>query len=261
MRLDYKNITINYNISGKGPTVVLLHGFLETIAMWNAFVPKLSKNHQVICIDLLGHGESDCLGYVHTMETMSDAVFAVLTHHNIVLADFIGHSMGGYVALALAEKEPRLFKSLCLMNSNYEADDDQRKLLRTRANTMAQNNYKNLVRMSFANLFTAKSRVSCKLDYEEALTIALQTGVQGYIAAQEGMKLRPDRFEVFKNLNCKKCIIIGKKDALINRKKLSNQIKNTNIDLVELSEGHMSHIENKSELSYFILHFIEKQNS
>jgi pimeloyl-ACP methyl ester carboxylesterase len=261
MKLEYKNITINYTISGAGSTIVLLHGFLETIAMWNALIPELHKNHQVICIDLLGHGQTDCLGYVHTMEVMSDAVFAVLTHHNVKQADFIGHSMGGYVALALSEKEPQLFKGLCLMNSTYEADDDQRKLIRTRANSMAQTHYKSLVRMSFANLFAPKSRVSYKEAYEEALHLALQTPVQGYIAAQEGMMLRPNRFEIFKNLKGKKLLITGKKDALINSKKLSNLIKGTNIDFKELSEGHMSHIENKSELSYFILRFIEKHNA
>jgi pimeloyl-ACP methyl ester carboxylesterase len=261
MRLDYKNITINYTISGKGPTVVLLHGFLETIAMWNSLVPELSEKHQVVCIDLLGHGQTDCLGYVHTMEAMADAVLAVLIHHNMGSVDFIGHSMGGYVALALAEKEPKLFKGLCLMNSTYEADDNQRKLLRTRANTMAQTNYKNLIRMSFANLFVPNSRVAHKQDYEEALRLALQTPVQGYIAAQEGMKLRPNRIEVFKALDGKKIIITGKKDALINGEKLRGQIKGTNSDFRELSEGHMSHIENKSEISYIILHFIEKENT
>lgn len=258
MTLEYKNITINYTISGKGSTVVLLHGFLETLAMWNELTPQLTKTHQVVAIDLLGHGQTDCLGYVHTMEMMADAVGAVLTHHQIKQANFIGHSMGGYVALALAKKNPSLFKGLCLMNSTYETDDDQRMLLRTRAISMAQTNYENLIRLSFANLFTLKSRATYKQDYESALGLALQTPVQGYIAAQEGMKLRADSFEVFKNLNSNKCLIVGKKDTLINSKKLREHIKNLNVDFKEMSEGHMSHIENKSELSYFILRFVEK---
>ena len=260
MTIDYKNINIHYSISGEGSSIVLLHGLLETIAMWDTLLPELSKTHKVICIDLLGHGQTQCLGYIHTMEDMADAVSAVLSHHEINEADFIGHSMGGYVALALAEKAPKLFKGLCLMNSTYEADDDQRKQLRTRAAAMAQNNYINLVRMSFANLFTPKSRASYKEEYNNALQLALQTPVQGYIAAQKGMKLRPDRFEVFKNLKTKKCIITGKKDTLIDSKTLRNQIKNMNTDFEELSEGHMSYIENISELTYIILRFIEKRN-
>ncbi|MCT4628299.1 alpha/beta hydrolase [Winogradskyella sp.] len=258
MILDYKNIAVHYTVSGEGSTVVLLHGFLETVAMWKEIVPEFSRSHQVVCIDLLGHGETDCLGYVHTMEDMAGAVFAVLNHLNIEKGVFIGHSMGGYVALALAEKEPQLFEGLCLMNSTFEDDNEDRKLLRTRANEMAKTNFENLVRMSFANLFATESRISFKSEYNNALQTALNTSVQGYIAANEGMKLRPNRFETFKTLNAHKLIIVGKKDNLINSSCLKNCIENTSIQFEELSEGHMSHIENIPELSYLLLLFIEK---
>ncbi|WP_439152554.1 alpha/beta fold hydrolase [Winogradskyella sp.] len=258
MNLDYKNGTIHYTVSGDGPTLVLLHGFLETIDMWNDFIPEFSRSHQVICIDLLGHGQTDCIGYVHTMEDMADAVLAVLIHLKIEKAHVVGHSMGGYVALALAEKAPQLFEGLCLMNSTFEADDKDRQLLRTRANEMAKTNYDNLVRLSFANLFAPESRISFKYEYQTTLQIALNTSVQGYIAAQEGMMLRPNRLEVFKNIKGHKLLIVGKKDNLVNSKQLRAKVDNTTIDFEELSEGHMSHIENKSELSYFLLRFIEK---
>lgn len=258
MLLEYKNININYTVSGKGASLVLLHGFLETLDMWTNFEQELSHNHQVVCIDLLGHGKTHCLGYVHSMEAMANAVFAVLNYLKIEHAHVIGHSMGGYVALAMAEKEPLLFKSLCLMNSTFEADDAERKELRTRAIKMAHTNYKSLVRMSFANLFSPESRANFKKEYEKALQLALQTPVQGYIAAQEGMKLRPNRFKVLKKLKTKKLIIMGKKDSLINNNKIVSHIKNSDIGFEELSEGHMSYIENKSDLSYIIKHFIEK---
>jgi len=258
MMLEYKNININYTISGKGTAVILLHGFLETVDMWQNLVPELSKKHRVICIDLLGHGQTDCLGYVHTMEAMADAVFAVIKHHKIRRAHVIGHSMGGYVALALAEKYKGLFEGLCLMNSTFEADDDNLKDLRTRANKMVQTNFENMVRMSFANLFSIESKVKFQKEFDSALQIALQTPIQGYIAGQEGMKLRPDRFEIFKNLNCKRLIIIGKKDAVVNGDSIISKIKGTTINYTEFSEGHMSHIENKSDLSYIIIRFVEK---
>ncbi len=258
MTLEYKNININYTISGKGSTVVFLHGFLETLDMWNNLEHQLSQNHQVICIDLLGHGKTECMGYLHTMEDMAEAVLTVLEHLEVKSANFIGHSMGGYVALALAENRTQLFESLCLMNSTFEADDDERIELRTRASKMAKTNYESLVRMSFANLFAPESRLNFKKEYERALQLALQTPVQGYIAAQEGMKLRSNRFQVFKDLKAKKLIIAGKKDSLIDSKKIASHIKNTNIGFEELSEGHMSYIENKSELTYIIKHFIEK---
>jgi len=258
MTLDYKNININYTCYGKGAAIILLHGFLETVEMWKDLVPELSKKNKVVCIDLLGHGKTDCIGYVHTMEAMADAVFAVLDHLKILKADVIGHSMGGYVALALAEKHPQLFKGLCLMNSSFEDDDDERKALRERANNMAKTHFKTLVEMSFANLFATESRQKFLGELEVALQIALQTSVQSYIAASDGMRLRPNYFESFKNLKANKLIIIGLKDRLINIKKLKVKILNTDINFKEFSRGHMSHIENKSELSYELKHFVEK---
>lgn len=258
MTLTYKNISVNYSVEGKGEAVVLLHGFLEDLTMWHTFIPELSKSHQIISIDLLGHGKTECLGYVHTMEDMADSVHAVLQHIEIEKAKFIGHSMGGYVALALVEKAPQLFKGLCLMNSTFEPDNEERKTLRTRSAKMAKTNYEALVRMSFSNLFAPKSKLKFQKDFEKGLEQALKTPVQGYIAAQEGMKLRQNRFRVFKEINGQKLIIVGKKDSLININSIENQIQNQPIDIKVLSGGHMSHIENKSELTYLFKHFIEK---
>lgn len=257
MQINYKNTIINYTVEGKGCSVVLLHGFLETKAMWKSINTVLSKTYQVICIDLLGHGDTGCLGYVHSMEMMADAVYAVIKNLGLKKAHIIGHSMGGYVALALAEKQPALFYSLCLMNSTFEADDDERKALRKRANHTAKTDFETLVRLSFANLFAVESREKFKTEYVNALNIALNTSVQGYIAASEGMILRHNRYEIFKNLAAKKAIVIGRKDWIVNAQLLKEKTKNTDIEIIEFSEGHMSHIENSKEVIQFFEKFLQ----
>ena len=257
MILEYKGINIFYTDQGKGTAIILLHGFLENSTMWNGFLPDLTKKNRVICIDLLGHGKTNCLGYIHTMEEMAEAVQAVLKHLNLRRYYMIGHSMGGYVALAYAEKKPETLKGLCLMNSTYKADDDERKLLRARANKMIQTNFNNMVRMSFANLFSEKSKTLYKTEFDAALNEALKTPIQGYISCQEGMRIRPDRQEFFKSLNCKKSIIIGESDPVVDGEKLIEETKNTIINTVILSEGHMSHIENSKMCLNEIMHFIE----
>lgn len=166
--------------------------------------------------------------------------------------------MGGYVALAMAEKNPNSMQGLCLMNSTFLPDSEERKMLRTRANLMAQTNFDNLVRMSFTNLFSLKSKETHKQELEIALTEALKTSVQGYMAANEGMKLRTDKTQLFRTLPTKKLLIIGKKDPILDADSVKKQLKGTDVDIVELTEGHMSHIENKEELTYNIMHFIEK---
>ncbi|MDG2281025.1 MAG: alpha/beta fold hydrolase, partial [Flavicella sp.] len=67
MFVSYKNTQIHFTETGSGTAVVLLHGFLENTTMWNSTVAFLSQRYRVIAIDLLGHGLSENLGYVHTM--------------------------------------------------------------------------------------------------------------------------------------------------------------------------------------------------
>lgn len=256
MFINHKNSQIFYTSEGKGETILLLHGFLETLEMWEDFTPQLAENNHVLCIDLLGHGQTDSIGYFHTMEDMADAVFSVLAELNIEKITCIGHSMGGYVALALAEKYPELVENLCLLNSTFEADDEERKTLRHRAAEMATDNYEALVRMSFTNLFPKESRTKFKNDFDRFLKIALQTPAQGFIAGHKGMALRPNRFNIFKSIKGKKAIVIGKKDWIVNQELLEKKSKDSNIIIELFCGGHMSHIENKSELTYFLKRFI-----
>ena len=154
----YKNTKITFTDQGKGTAVVLLHGFLENQAMWKAFVPELSKKYRVITIDLLGHGETECLGYVHTMEDQADMVHHVLHELKIRKAVLAGHSMGGYIALAFAELYPDTMKGLFLLNSTSLADSDERKINRDRAIVAVKQNYTSFVRMSITNLFSENNR-------------------------------------------------------------------------------------------------------
>ena len=261
MNLRYKDIAVFYEDEGRGEPIILLHGFLENSAMWKSIKPLFLKTNRVICVDLLGHGQTQCLGYMHTMSDMADAVLEVLNHLKLKTYVLIGHSMGGYVALALAEKKPAAVLGLCLMNSTFHSDDDELKVLRKRANRMVQTNFDGMVRMSVANLFSSESKSTHKTEIDKVIEDALKTSPQGYVAGQEGMLLREDKFEFYKKLSARKLIIIGKKDPVVNGKRLISDIEGTDIQYQELLYGHMSHIENKKELSYILSHFIEFKHS
>lgn len=253
----YKNTKISFSSQGKGSAIVLLHGFLENSTMWNSVAASLCKNNRVVCIDLLGHGQTECLRYVHTMEIMAAAVEAVLMHLKIRKSIFVGHSLGGYVALAFAEKNPDSIKGLCLMNSTTRADDANRVDLRSRAIEAVKTEYKNLVRLSIVNLFRPKNRILFKEEIKEIKAQALKTPLQGYIAAQEGMKIRNDREVLLHFSPYKKMLILGKKDPVLDYNDLLDQVKNTEVEVVELPDGHMSHIENKYELITALKRFVK----
>jgi pimeloyl-ACP methyl ester carboxylesterase len=258
MRMSYKSIEVHYNVEGSGPSLLLLHGLLENTSMWAPFIPLLVKSRQVVCVDLPGHGKTGCLSGVHSMEEMANVVAAVLDELAITSVDVVGHSMGGYVALALLEQHPKRIRDLVLLNSTFEADTEERRLLRKRAIEVAQENYEDLVRLSYSNLFAAGSPERFKTGYRKGLAEALKTPLCGYVGAQAGMRLRADRLHILKRHAGACTLITGTKDALIDAATLKKVAVENGISPIEFSGGHMSHIENKSELSYFLKRFIEK---
>jgi pimeloyl-ACP methyl ester carboxylesterase len=255
--ITFKNANISFSDEGKGNTIVLIHGFLENATMWKDVVPELSKRNRIITFDLLGHGKSDCLGYVHSMELFAETIEVILKHLQIRKCVLVGHSLGGYVALAFAEKHPQKIKGLCLMNATSNEDDEERKSLRTRASKMIQNNFTNVVRMSFTNLFGEKSRLLFKDEIITALKEASQTPVQGYIAAQEGMRIRLNRNAVLAKNDFKKLLIVGENDLVLDFKSSKEEAKKTNSEIVVFSNGHMPHIENKTELIKTLRAFVK----
>jgi pimeloyl-ACP methyl ester carboxylesterase len=254
---NYKNTKISYTDQGKGNAVILLHGFLENSTMWNYLAPVLAKKNRVICIDLLGHGQTDCLGYIHSMEDMADAVHHVISELKIRKAVFIGHSMGGYVALAVAELYPEFMKGLVLLNSTSRADSEERIANRTRAIKAVKQNYVAAVRMSISNLFSEENRTKLSEQIEWVREKALQTPLQGIIAAQEGMKLRKDREVILHFATYPILLILGEKDPVLNYEENLEQIEGTNVKLITFNDGHMSHIENQAELEKVMAGFLK----
>jgi pimeloyl-ACP methyl ester carboxylesterase len=255
--ISFKNINISFSDLGKGQAIILLHGFLENKTMWKGVEKELSKRNRVIAIDLLGHGETDCLGYVHHLDLFSESIEAVLKSLKLRRFYLIGHSLGGYIALTLANRNVAKVKGICLLNSTSNEDDQERKALRLRANTMAQHNFENLIRMSFINLFTASSREKFKSEINTALSEAMHTKVQSYIAANEGMRLRPNQNHVLANNSFKKLIIAGKKDPVLSYEKSVEEASATKTELETLTNGHMSHIENLEELQDLLKEFVK----
>jgi pimeloyl-ACP methyl ester carboxylesterase len=252
----YKNTTISYSDSGKGTAVVLLHGFLENKTMWKDLVPILSQKNRVITIDLLGHGATGCLGYVHSMENNAEIVKAVLSHLRIRKVIFVGHSMGGYVALAFAELYPATIKGLVLLNTTSKEDSAERKHNRDRAIKAVKQNYVNFVRLSIANLFSVNNRERLENEIENVKLEALKTPLQGIVASLEGMKIRKNREFILHESEFPKLLILGEKDGALIYKDNLAQLENTDVKLVTFQDGHMSHIENKEELEKTLLGFL-----
>jgi pimeloyl-ACP methyl ester carboxylesterase len=225
--------------------------------MWDGFVVSFSKKYRIITIDLLGHGQTECLGYVHSMEDNADMVHAVLSELRIRKAFFVGHSMGGYVALALAELYPETIKGLALLNSTTRADSEERKKNRDRAIVAVKQNYTNFIRLSITNLFSENNRERLISEIENVKIAALETPIQGIVASLEGMKIRKDREVLLHFAPFPVLLILGQQDPVLNYEETKEQIENTPTQLVSFPDGHMSHIENAVALEKVLLDFFK----
>jgi pimeloyl-ACP methyl ester carboxylesterase len=209
-----KNL-LHYRISGKGPVIVLLHGFLESGEVWKSFTRRLIESFTVITIDLPGHGLSENPGPINSMDDMADAVRHVLKSLHVNASLMVGHSMGGYVTLAYAEKYPRTLKGFVLFHSQAGADSAEASVNRERTIALVQKDHHGFIKNFIPDLFDPINVKKFSKEIDNLKNLADITSNEGIIAALEGMKIRPDRQHVLLNSKVPVLFIIGKNDKRI----------------------------------------------
>ena len=107
-KIKYKGAELIYSDRGEGKCIVLLHGYLESGAVWESFTGRFPGGFRFIIPDLPGHGKSGSWGKVHTMDELAEAIKAILDREGIQKIFLAGHSMGGYVTMAFADPGDRV---------------------------------------------------------------------------------------------------------------------------------------------------------
>ena len=212
---EFRKVKIRYSDKGKGRTIVLLHGFLESLEVFDKLSDKLSKTFRVISIDLPGHGQTPSIGYMHSMELMAECSKSVLDFLDLKRYVVVGHSMGGYVALAFAELFPKNVSGLCLFHSTAMPDSEEKKKDRDRIAAVVMKDHTQFVSDLIPKLFAKENIPMLKNEVAKAKTIALNTSKEGIVAALKGMKERPSRELVLKNSFYPVLFIIGKQDVIL----------------------------------------------
>ena len=214
--ITYKGKQIHYQDEGQGDRVlVLLHGFMNSLEIWATYVYSYMRDMRVIAIDLPGHGKTDTFSEVHTMEFMAETVKAVLDAADIEQCVMIGHSMGGYVTLAFAEKYPYFLRGFGLIHSQAMADTDEVIKRRMESIETAKLNRPAFILDFVSSLFEENKRKSLHSEIKEVGDISIETSLEGIIAAQNGMADRLDRLSVLQNAEMPVLFIFGKNDPRI----------------------------------------------
>lgn len=241
----FKGKKVFYQLTGNGPAIVLLHGFLESTAIWKNYIRKLSGSFTVLAIDLPGHGQSENLSDIHSMDLMAESVNQVIRGAGIHSCMLVGHSMGGYVALAFAEKYPRKVKGLVLFHSQAGADSPEAMANRERTIAVVQKDHHGFIKNFIPGLFDPENANKFSAEIKELQQTADSTPREGIIAALKGMKNRPDRQHVLAQLKSPILFIIGKNDSRIPMQVILPQASLPEHSEVLLLDhvGHMGFIE------------------
>lgn len=253
MILNYYKTPIYYEIQGEGPAIVLLHGFLESMTMWERLIPLLSTTKTVIAIDLPGFGKSGCVDMVHSMELMAEIVHQILKKQAIESISIMGHSMGGYVALAYCEIYPTSIQKLILLNSTSADDSQERKINRDRALKLMDRNSTSFLTMAVQNLFTENSQIKYASEINKMKSDVLNFPLDGIKAGILGMKNRKDRTSVLKKFKGEKMMICGINDPVVPYKASKTLALQTLTPMIKLDGGHMGMIENFDEIVKIVI--------
>lgn len=242
--LKFESKSIFYDSHGSGEPLLLLHGFLENATMWDDFLSDLKSSYQVFRIDLPGHGKSENLDR-HSMDKMAEVVLFVLDFLSVQKVNIVGHSMGGYVALALADKNPKLVKQLMLFFSSAAADTAEKRTNRDRLKAIVHESKNSFLRHAIPMLFTSQTRQLYAEKVNLLIAEAQELNTDGIVKTIDGLKTRPDRIHLLEK-DIPVSFVSGKLDEAITLESLKDQHSAKAVKKVWLTEnGHMGHIEDR----------------
>lgn len=239
--------------------VVLLHGYLESMYVWDDFVPLLKPHVRVITVDIPGHGISQVLGEKHSMEQLADILSAMLDELGIERCTMVGHSMGGYVALAFAARHASQLDGVVLLSSTPNPDTEQKRENRRREIELVRAGKKDaLARVAPEAGFAVENRRRLK-NYIDDLTECVHiTEDEGIVALLNGMIDRADQNEMLRQSGLRQLFIMGKKDGYIPLEVAEQIISNhPQAEVAWLEEsGHMGFIEQPKECAEALIKFV-----
>ena len=257
--IDFNNTSIRFKDEGKGTVVVLLHGYLESLEIWSEFSADLAEHCRVVSIDLPGHGKSGVFGKVHTMELLAQTVKSVMDFLNTGKYFMVGHSLGGYVALAFLELFPEYLSGFSLFHSHPLADNHDAIKNRNREKKLVENGKKDLIyTVNIPKAFATDNLEKLSEQVNNAKEIARGVSGEGIAAVLNGMINRPDRSDMLVRTSLPFLWILGKKDNYIPFKDIINKVElPEHGKLITLeNSGHMGFIEEKDKSLKAILELL-----
>ena len=268
----YKNVSISYRTEGKGNPVVLLHGFGEDSQIFDQQIAFLKDHCLLIVPDLPGTGKSALLvsgkqipvtgnqnPATVSIEDYADCIKALLEEEKVNKCILLGHSMGGYITLAFAEKYPGSLTRFGLIHSSAFADSEEKKRNRQRGiELMERYGAYSFLKNTIPNLFSQQFKEAFPAKLESLIEASKQFSTEACQQYYRAMMNRPDRTNVLKGNPLPVLFVIGTEDVAAPLNDLNGQIHLPLCSYIHIIEnvGHMSMWEAPELLNSYLLEFI-----
>ena len=231
---------IFYRVYGSGKKIMLIHGFPETGKVWKNQIDYLQDKFLLIIPDLPGSGKSALIPDM-SMEGMADVLKAILDNEDPSSGKvaLVGHSMGGYITLAFAEKYPEYLAGFGLFHSTAYADSEEKKATRKKGiGFIREHGVAEFLKTSVPNMFAASTKAENQGLVDNFLEEANNFSAESLVSYYEAMMKRPDRTAVLQKASVPVLFIMGESDTII---PLSDGLK-----LCSLPEKSYIHVLRKS---------------
>jgi pimeloyl-ACP methyl ester carboxylesterase len=258
-KLSFQNKELSYHIHGEGQPVMLVHGFGEDHRIWDKQVPKLAQRFMLILPDLPGSGASGLTSDV-SMENLAASLHAILEKEGITSLAMMGHSMGGYITLAFAEKYPDMLKAFGLVHSTAYADTEEKKATRRKGiEFIRKNGVHEFLKTSVPNLFSDITKKERPELIETLISQYNDMDPEALAAYYEAMMQRPDRTQVLKEFTKPVLFLPGEHDTAIPFDQVMQQSNLALLSYVHVlhQSGHMGMWEEETDCTYVLEEFIK----
>lgn len=236
---------LSYRVYGQGRPVILVHGFGEEANVWDGLISHLKDRYQLIVPDLPGTGESALIPDM-SIAGMAETIHTIVHEEELETCTVIGHSMGGYITLAFAEKYWNHLAAFGLFHSTSYADTEEKKATRRKGMAfIREHGAFEFLKTATPNLFSPETKEENIALIEKQIAGLSRLTPEALIAHYEAMIGRPDRTHVLRQTRVPVLFIIGQSDNAVSPDDSLQQSHLPGISYIHLlpHSGHMGMLE------------------
>jgi 3-oxoadipate enol-lactonase len=212
MRVEYDGYQVNYEVSGRGAHVTLVHGVGSRLASWDGIVERLGDGYRILRYDTRGHGASEKPPGPYAIDDYVGELNAVLDAAGMATTQLVGISFGGMIVQAFASRVPERVSKLVIMSAVAGRTEEERAAVVQRAEQLATGGATLTIDSSIERWFTPEFRANNPEIIEQHIANIMSNDPAGYAAAYR-VFAESDQVENLHKIRCPTLIVTGEYDA------------------------------------------------